>query len=133
MTQSILTRAGALVYGLWGLLHIGAAYQIYDLGTTMTASMEQGRVFQGAFNLLLLALFSIVIALVYNWRNSRSGYWLNLIVIGATDLGFVALVLAPGHMAWWPGLVGPLLWAVAAILSTLAGGYRSDRSRIMVS
>ena len=64
-------------------------------------------------------LFASVVAIGFNWRNSRVGYWLNLVLVSATDLGFVIFVLAPGYLTLFPGVVGPMLWVLAVVLSTL--------------
>ncbi|NJN83270.1 MAG: hypothetical protein HC802_13950 [Caldilineaceae bacterium] len=55
-----------------------------------------------------------------NWRNSRAGYWINLGVVAAADLGLLLTLLLPGMMAWSDGLWGPLLWLLAAGFTTLA-------------
>jgi len=112
-----LARAGALVYVLWGLLHVVAAYRVYRLGAGLEPGMIQGRIWQDAWNLLFFAVFAIVVAFAMNWRNSRSGFWLNLVVVSAADIGFVAFVLLPGHVPLVPGVIGPLLWIAAVILT----------------
>ena len=81
--------------------------------------MIQGRIYQDAFNLMFFALFAIIIAATMNWRNSRLGYWLNLVVISAADIGFIVYVLLPGYIPLVPGALGPILWLVAVTLSTL--------------
>ena len=67
----------------------------------------------------MFALASFVIAVVYNWKNSRLGYWLNLIVVSVADIGFVIFVLLPVHVAFFPGILGPVFWISAAIFSTI--------------
>jgi len=42
-----------------------------------------------------------------------------LVVISAADIGFIVYVLLPGHVPLVPGGLGPLLWVVAIIFSTL--------------
>ena len=64
-------------------------------------------------------LFGIVVAVWLNWNNSRLGYWLNLIVVTAADLGFIFYVLVPGYVPLIPAGLGPLLWVLAIIFSTL--------------
>jgi hypothetical protein len=43
-----------------------------------------------------------------------------------TDMGFVVFVLAPGYRPLRPGLLGPALWILAVIFSTLGllGAHR---------
>ena len=117
--MNLFARLGAITYVLWGLLHIEAARRVYMLGQSLEPGMVQGRIFQGAWNLLFFALFGIVVAVIWNWRNSRQGYWLNLVVISAGDIGFILFVLVPGYIPLVPGGLGPLLWVLALVLSTL--------------
>jgi hypothetical protein len=115
------------MYVLWGLLHLQAARLVYMLGQSLESGMIQGRIFQGAWNLLFFALFGIVVAVVFNWKNSRLGYWLNLVVISAADIGFIVTVLMPGYVPWIPGGLGPLLWIVALFFSSVGIMRRRDR------
>jgi len=114
--KQITHRLGAVFYVLWGVLHIYAVYLIYVLGTTQEPGMVQGRLYQDAWNLLYLSIFVIVVAVVYNWRNSSLGYWLNLITVSVTDIGFVVLILVPGYST---DILGPILWILGAIFSTI--------------
>ena len=102
-----------------GLLHLQAARLVYMLGGTLDPGMVQGRIYQDAFNLLFFALFGIIVAVTLNWKNSRTGYWLNLIVVSAADIGFIVYVLAPGYVPIIPGALGPILWVLALAFSTL--------------
>ena len=103
--MNYFAKLGAITYVLWGLLHIEAARRVYMLGQSLDPGMVQGRIFQDAWNLLFFALFGIVVAVIWNWRNSRLGYWLNLVVVSAGDIV--------------PGGLGPLLWVMALVFSTL--------------
>ena len=115
----IFARIGAVLYLLWGLLHIVAAFKVYSLGQTLEQGMLQGRIFQGAWNLLFFAVFGIVIAVLYNWKNSQIGYWLNLVVVSATDVGFLITILLPGYVPVCPGAIGPILWLLALVFTTM--------------
>lgn len=117
--MNLFARMGAVTYVLWGLLHIQAARLVYMLGNSLDAGMVQGRIYQDAYNLLFFALFGIAIAIMYNWKNSRLGYWLNLVVVSAADIGFIVYVLIPGYAPMVPGAAGPVLWVLAVIFSTL--------------
>ena len=112
-------KIGAVTYVLWGLLHIQAARLVYVLGQSMEPGIIQGRVYQDAWNLLFFALFGIVVAVTLNWKNSRLGYWLNLVMVSAGDIGFIITILVPGYIPLMPGGLGPLLWVVALAFSTL--------------
>lgn len=114
-----MARIGAAVYVLWGVFHVIAARAVYGLAGT-TTGMVQGRLQQDAFYLLFFAIAGIAIAALLNWRNDRQGYWMNGLLIAIADIPFILFVLVPGYMPWWPGLIGPLLWAVAFGLTTIA-------------
>ena len=107
-------------------MHIEAARNIYVLGQTLDPGMVQGRIFQDAWNLLFFALFGIAVGVFLNWKNSRLGYWLNLIVVSAGDIGFIVFVLIPGHAPFVPGVLGPMLWLLAVLFSTV-GIIRTTR------
>ena len=107
-----------VLYVLWGLLHLFAAFQVFKLGSSQGPGMVQGRIYQNAWNLAYFAIFVIVIAVVYNWKNSPLGYWLNL-KASITDIGFILFILVPGYFPLRPGILGPALWILAIIFSTL--------------
>ena len=130
--MNLFAKLGAVTYVLWGLLHIQAARLVYMLGQTLEPSMVQGRIYQGAWNLLFFALFGIVVAILLNWKNSRLGYWLNLVVISAADIGFIVAILMPGYVPLIPGGIGPLLWVLALVFSTL-GILKTSRAPSAVS
>jgi len=123
---NIFARIGAITYVLWGFLHIQAARMVYMLGNSLEPGMVQGRIYQDAYSLLFFALFGMVVAVVYNWKNSLPGYWLNLVVVSAADIGFIIYVLMPGYAPLVPGGLGPLLWILAVIFSTLGIRKSSD-------
>jgi hypothetical protein len=60
------------------------------------------------------------------WRNSRPGYWANLSVVSALDVGFILFVVAPCHVSLAGGLPGPALWIAGAVLTTI-GRVRAGR------
>jgi hypothetical protein len=115
----IFAKLGAITYVLWGVLHIEAARRVYMLGQTLDPGMVQGRIYQGAWNLLFFALFGIAVGVGLNWKNSRLGYWLNLIVVSAADIGFILFVLIPAYLPLVPGALGPILWILAVAFSTV--------------
>ena len=117
--MNYFAKIGAVTYVLWGLLHIQAARLVYVLGQSIEPGIIQGRVYQDAWNLLFFALFGIVVAVTLNWKNSRLGYWLNLVVISVGDIGFIITIMVPGYIPLMPGGLGPLLWVVALAFSTL--------------
>ncbi|MGH1431997.1 MAG: hypothetical protein ACRBB4_12875 [Neptuniibacter sp.] len=123
----VTARVGAILYIIWGLLHIMAASAIYELALT-TESDIQGRLFQSAWNLMYLAIMVIVVAIIFNWRQKRVGYWLTLFTVSISDIGFILFILVPGYLSWWPGVIGPLLWIAAALISTVSLNRGSEAS-----
>ena len=116
-------RIGAVCYIIWGLLHLDAAYEQFTLATIVQPGLVQGKLNQGAWDLLFFAAFAIVVAVTYNWKNSTRGYWANLVVVSAADLGFIIFVLTPGDVAVFPGILGPVFWLGGLLFTTL--GIRS--------
>lgn len=122
----IYARIGAVFYVLWGLLHLVAANKVYLLGQALDSGMVQGRIYQDAFYLLFFALFGMVVAIVFNWKNSKSGYWFNCVVISFADIGFILTILSPGYLPLFPGAIGPLLWIMALAFTTIGMIQRSN-------
>ncbi len=114
-------RLGAICYVLWGILHIFAAYISYQLALGEPAGFSQGKLFQNAWSLASISVLCIFVAAVWNWRNGRIGYWLNLLTVSVTDIGFLVLIYAPGYST---DLLGPALWLLAAALTTV--GYLAN-------
>ena len=75
----MLHRIGAIAYVLWGILHLLAASEAARLAFTVDGGAIQGRLLQNAWGLAVFALVATVIAITMNWRNSRAGYWINLV------------------------------------------------------
>ena len=117
-------KIGSAFYVIWGLLHIVGAIQGFQLGASLELDLVRGKINQGAWDLLFVALAGISIAVIYNWKNNRLGYWINLIMVSIADIGFIIFVLIPGYVDLFPGILGPVFWVSAAIFSTL--GIRSE-------
>lgn len=118
--SAAVARLGAASYVVWALLHFQAAWSVYQLGRGIEPSMVQGRVFQDAWNLACFSVAGLGVALALNWRNDLWGYWINLAVISAADVGFILFVLLPGHIGLWPGMLGPVFWILGLALTTAA-------------
>ncbi|MGD8404222.1 MAG: hypothetical protein PVJ21_11215 [Anaerolineales bacterium] len=112
-------KTGSVLYVFWGLLHIAAAIQGFQLGASLEPGLVQGKINQGAWDLLFIALAAISISVIYNWNNSLLGYLLNLLIVSIADIGFIIFVLIPGHVDLFPGILGPVFWISAVIFSTL--------------
>jgi len=139
-------KIGAVLYALWGILHVlsgigflygiskaGAAGAIGLLGNPDNVIPQNftgvalGLLTQHSWNLVIAGLFAFAIAVTMNWRNSRLGYWLNLYVIGAFDLAFIFAVVLPGYTSVMTGWLGPALWVLGAVFSTI-GLYSGART-----
>jgi hypothetical protein len=115
----VFAKIGSVSYVIWGLLHIVAAVQGFQLGASLQPGLVQGKINQGAWDLLFIALAAISISILYNWKNSVLGYWLNLLLVSIADIGFIIFVLLPGHVELFPGILGPVFWISTAVFSTL--------------
>jgi hypothetical protein len=152
------SRIGATCYAFWGVIHViggalllraalmgpdaflraqvgSSTVALGDLGAHVPALTIAGSVFAfHAFNLAWLGLLATVIALRLNWFNSPSGYWLNLALVGFTDLGLVLFIVGPGVMSWADAWIGPALFAPAWLFSTLGmratAGFRARPSAL---
>ncbi len=112
-------QLGAICYMAWGLLHLQAADRVRQLAARQPAGPAQGRLYQAAWNLAYFAVFVLVVAVWFNWRNDPLGYWLNLLTATVTDVGFLLFIVRPGYLPLRPALLGPALWLLAALFSTL--------------
>ena len=117
---NIFSKLGSITYVLWGVLHIVVASKVYELGQTLDTDIVQARIFQDAWSLLFFAIFAIMIGVFFNWKNDRLGYWLNLIVVSVADIGYLLFILVPGYVPIIPGVIGPALWVLAVVFSTIA-------------
>jgi hypothetical protein len=123
-----LAPAGAACYALWGLLHVG-------LGVAMVAdalsdglprdelAAESLMFFVSA---IVLGAVAIAVAVRLNRINDRFGYWLNLCMGGVVDIAFVVVLVSRGHIDLAGGLSDPVVFLVAAVLST--GAILSERT-----
>lgn len=111
---------GAAAYFAWGMLHLLAATNSFRFAANLEAGLVQGRLFQGAFYVAVFAAIAVIVALGFNWRNSRAGYWISLIAVSAADIPFVLFIVLPGHMTGLEAVVGPALWLTGVTFSTLA-------------
>jgi hypothetical protein len=136
-------RIGAVSYALWGAIHVLggtvlllaalegperflSAQTSFELTPGALAVQEDVRTAMSgvfafhAFNLLWLGLLALAVAIRANWEGSATGYWLNLAVVGFTDLGLLLFIVRPGVISLSEAWIGPLLLALALVFSTLA-------------
>ena len=115
----MLHRIGAGFYGLWGQLHLLAALDGFRLAGSEDG-LVSGKLMQNSWNLAAVSILAVYIAWKMNWKNDRHGYWYNLVLVSVADIGFVIFILLPGYIAMWPGAMGPLLWLLGVLFTTLA-------------
>lgn len=127
-------KIGAGFYVLWGLMHFRAAYGVQQVAAGMPSDMAMpaARITQDAWHLAIIAAFAIIIAVKWNWHNDRLGYWLNLCLVSAADIGFVFFVMLPLSPTQGFGmrLLGPTVWLLAVLFSTI--GYRQGGGGLAV-
>src|SRR5262249_8683998 len=100
------------------LARLGRAVPLHRLPQNLTG-LASGVIGQHAWNLLVAGTFAHVIGSAMNWHNSRIGYWLNLGVVSAVDVGYICAILLPGYVTFIDGGLGPVLWVLAAIFSAV--------------
>lgn len=116
----LFATLGAVAYAAWGLLHLLAAANSFSLALAMEPGLVQGRLLQGAFYVAFFGLVAAVIAVSQNWRNTRFGYWCNLVIVSTADIPFVLFIALPGHMIGPEAVIGPALWLAGVAFSTAA-------------
>ncbi|MGC1301998.1 MAG: hypothetical protein WA840_06460 [Caulobacteraceae bacterium] len=112
-------RVGACFYVAWGIFHVKVARDIYLLGVTQKG-IAQGRTFQLAAYMLCIALTAVVVAVVGNAQNRRWAYWFNLGLMGWADGVWTLVVVFPGYVPLFRGLVPPAIFLAGAIITSLA-------------
>ena len=143
-------KVGAVFYLLWGFVHIAGGMLMLnassvDMGSYLQVLMGNQSAFTNvtatnelatsatrqvfayhAFNLTWLGILVSVIAIVSNWKNQASGFWINLALVGLIDLGLIVYMVAPGVIPssdpWW---MGPVLY-VLAVVFTASGLFRKQ-------
>ncbi len=133
-------RIGAIFYVLWGIFHAyigvfllwkvthaGTPAALATIGNALPAAqiatvndpLVNGVIEHYSWNLVWFGIYAIVLALFLNWKNSRTGYWFNLVVVSLTDVGFIAAIVLPGYISAAAGWTGPILWILAAAFTTV--------------
>ena len=148
MSARVVTRAGAVLFALWGLLHVaGGAAMLVSLSgqgadglMALVATSSRipalpegalgplaGVLGQHAWDLLVVGFMVTVIAVTMNWKGSRAGFWLNTSLVSGVDVGLTLFMVVPGVMNLADALPGVVLWIPAVALSAwgLAGSSGS--------
>ena len=119
-------RIGAMCYVIWGLLHVNAAYMQYQFGSSFETGTTHGRLIQNSWHLLFFGVVAIIVGVFRNWKNSRAGYWINVINLSVVDIGFILFVLLPYLSILSPAILGPAFWVLGVLFSTL--GYLKEET-----
>ncbi len=134
-------KVGAAFFILWGLFHLiigglalatilagGGAAFLALLGTDSPALLQvlDAVLAQHTWNLMWIGALVLVVGIRLNWRNSRQGFYLNLTVASAAELGSVFALIIPGLIPLVENLAGPIIWALAVIFGTL--GFLRDET-----
>lgn len=130
-------KVGAVLFVLWGLLHIlGGAiilmavgespaqgYAIYQESSTPYSELAGAVLGYLAYSFIWIAVVVTVIGIRYNWNNSEQGLMLNTALVGLTDLGLVIFLVLPGFVSYGEAAPGLLLFVAAVVFGGM--GCRS--------
>lgn len=105
------------------MLHIYAAWISYALADGVSDPFIGSKLQQNGWNLAFISIVCIDVAIRLNWRNSRTGFWVNAVMVSVTDIGFIVLILLPGIAT---DLLGPILWLLG-LTGTAIGYARASR------
>lgn len=127
-------RASAVLWVIWGLVHILAGVLTMSLDTAaavagiadavdsgmlseLTYHAAAGDVLkQHGWNLAWIGATTVVGG-VFVWRANRTAIWVSALVGGMADLGYFIFLDLPGHVNFVPGTVMTLISGSAIILS----------------
>jgi hypothetical protein len=68
------------------------------------------------FNCCLSGFNMLVSSLIFSQAVQTLG---SIAVVSAGDIGYIGFVLIPGYVPFMPGALGPILWILAVIFSTI--------------
>lgn len=120
-------KIGATAYALWSLLHIFLGVtRLSDRASDGTLAEAAGRLAQGHWTLIYLGVFGLILSL-FNWRNSRTAYWVAAFVITAEDIGFLLFPVGQGGVEFPASVIGPGLWIAGLVLTSIAYFGSPDR------
>lgn len=123
-------KIGAICYALWGAWHLDVVRRIFEGAASIPDVGLQARSYQGGFHILFFCAAAMILA-YWNWRNDRIAYWAQLFTIGWTEVGLFLFFMRPGIFPWLPtGWVGPVLWVLAVLFTTLSLREASRRNSL---
>ncbi len=132
-----LARSSAILFGLWGLLHLagGAAilaaltsgpadgYSLYQQSGGDYPALAGAILAYLAFIILVSGLAVTVLSVRMSWRNEDLGLFANLVIAGLLDLGLITFLVIPGFVSWPEAGIGLVLLVAGAVTGVL--GRRS--------
>ena len=138
--KSRASKIAAVIYILWGLLHVtGGAVLLNaslsgfgEFAEALASKPETPSInYSGennitkwvfafhSFNIMWIGLLTILIAVFLNWKNSPSGYWINIALTGFADLGLIFFMVIPDVMSISEAWIGPVLFVLSVLFSTI--------------
>lgn len=134
MSTKIKTRTGAILFILWGVIHIlgggailaatlesaEAGYAIYQNSAGDFPAIAGNALGYLAYFFLCAGIASAAIGVTLNWRNSELGLGLNTAIAGVTDIGLIIFFAIPGYVSWPEASIGIVLFVSAAIVGGMA-------------
>lgn len=138
-----LLRASALLWVIWGLVHVLAGGMTISKDTPQAVAGiadavdaeslnvaypdAAGAVInQHGFNLLWIGAVTTICA-IFVWRKSTIAIFLAILVAGLADIGYFLFMDLGGYVNFMPGTVMTLICLAAAVLS-FVGCLRMSRS-----
>ena len=134
------TKIAAVAYLLWGIIHVAGGALMFtaslsgpqefvqvqtgDSELTFTGPEEarsrttaEGVFAFHSFNIIWIGVLCSIIAVRMNWKGS--GFWLNVALVGCTDLGLILFIVGRGILPLSSAWPGPLLFVVALLCSAI--------------
>ena len=124
----IYARIGAVLYVVWGLLHLGSGLLgIWLTGQPGTPDRAGG---MAAMPTQASGLSEAGLGLIRQHSHDIATGGAVAMAIALLDLGMIVFVLLPGHVPLLDGLIGPVLWLGGLALTTLARPARPHSTTI---
>jgi hypothetical protein len=134
MSHRTLARTGAVLFILWGLLHmvgggailtalsesVSSAFGLYQQSGGEYPPVAGAVLGYLAYSFLWIGALVAIIGVTLNWQNSTLGLALNTALVGLTDLGLVIFLVIPGYVTWPEASVGIALFILAVVIGGLA-------------
>ncbi len=122
---NLCSKVGATFYLLWALLQLYVAYKLLMMGGGLEVPEVGARISQLAAYIGAAGLFVAAFSFD-NWRNTKLGYWANLAIVSAFDIGYILFVVLVIDMPFIEAWLGPALWLLALLFSSLGYFFSSE-------